>query len=256
MKRLLLSLVILCCASSSGYASSKAGYVWNKLQDGLSYAHLTYAHSSTSRNTTIHAFRVDPKKLRLDIITSSANKTMGESVKAMARRERALVAVNGGFFTPAHKSIGLLVKAGRRINPIHHTSWWSVFGIRNNKASILPPWKARSVRGYRMALQAGPRLVVGGRVPRLKENTPHARTAVGITKNGDVIIVATSGAGITMNEFADVMRKNRFKGGLNCVDAMALDGGSSTQLYAKAGKVDLSFSGFSTVPNSLAVFSK
>jgi hypothetical protein len=37
---------------------------------------------------------------------------------------------------------------------------------------------------------------------------------------------------------------------------MALDGGSSTQLYAKAGKLKLSLKGFSSVPNGIGVFRK
>ncbi len=257
MKRI-ASAIILLLLPLSAHASAKAGYAWNHLQDGLAYARVYHNRGTdeSPRLTTIHAFRIDPKKLRVDVITALESKRLGESVKSMAQRHDALVAANGGFFTPAHKSIGLLVKSGKRINAIHNTSWWSVFGIRRGKASILPPWQAKHVKNYQMAIQAGPRLVVNGRIPKLKNDAPNARTAVGITKRGDVILIATSGAGITMRDLAEKMRTNRFKGGLGCPDAMALDGGSSTQLYAKVGNLKVSLSSFSPIPNGIAVLPK
>ncbi|HSI73153.1 MAG TPA: phosphodiester glycosidase family protein [Fimbriimonas sp.] len=61
-------------------------------------------------------------------------------------------------------------------------------------------------------------------------NTRHPRTAVGVTKHGDIWLVAIDGrqsmsVGASLKETAEVML------GLGCVDAMNLDGGGSTNLH-------------------------
>ncbi|MCE9559706.1 MAG: phosphodiester glycosidase family protein [Armatimonadetes bacterium] len=58
----------------------------------------------------------------------------------------------------------------------------------------------------------------------------HPRSAVGVTKEGDIMLVATDGrqkmsVGATLSEMADIMIR------LGCVDAMNLDGGGSTELF-------------------------
>lgn len=256
MKRTIALYILLLIFPLTVHASGKAGYLWNQLQEGLEYARFPHSYDTPEahRLTTIHAFRVDPHKMRLDVITATSDRPRGESIKSMAQRTHALVAVNGGFFTPEHKSIGLVITSGKQVNPLHRTSWWSIFAVKNGQASIIPPWQVGNRFDYDMALQAGPRLVTDGRIPKLKEDEPNARTAVGIARDGKVIIVATDGDGLTMKELAFVMMQNNFIGGLWCIDAMALDGGSSTQLYARAGNLTLSVNGLTTIPNALAVF--
>lgn len=258
MKRILTYLIIFTIIPLSCGASKKATYTWRTLKPGLSYAKI-FHNSGTQdapRLTTLHAFRVDPKQFRIDVITANKNKKYGESVSDMAKSSRALIGINGGFFTPEHKSIGLLIKSGKKINPMHYTSWWSVFGIRGDTPIILPQWQVKSTRGFKMALQAGPRLVVNGRVSKLKNSKKAARSAVGITQAGYVILVITEGAGIAMHGMAELMRRSRFINGLGCPNAMGLDGGRSSQLYSRVGQFNLSVDGFSRVPNGIGVFRK
>lgn len=258
MKQLITYIIILTIVPLTCAASKKSTYTWRTLDSGLSYAKI-FHNSGTDgvpRPTTVHAFSVDPKKFRIDVITARKNKKYGEPISDIAKHNRALIGINGGFFTPEHNSIGLLVKSGNKINPMHYTSWWSVFGIRGNTPVILPQWQMKSTRGFKMALQAGPRLVVNGRISKLKNSKRTARSAVGITKGGQVIFVATEGAGISMHDLAQIMRRSRLINGLGCPNAMALDGGRSSQLYAHIGNFGLSVDGFSRVPNGIGVFNK
>ncbi|MGF1538660.1 MAG: phosphodiester glycosidase family protein [Elainellaceae cyanobacterium] len=65
----------------------------------------------------------------------------------------------------------------------------------------------------------------------LGETQPNARSAVGLTATGDVLMVMAAQrpelqpSGLTLAELADLMRE------LGAVDALNLDGGSSTALY-------------------------
>lgn len=258
MKRILTYIIVLAIIPLTCTASKKPTYTWRTLKEGLSYAKIFHNAGSQEapRLTTLHTFRIDPKQFRIDVITAKKNKKYGEPVSDMAKHARALIGINGGFFTPEHKSIGLLVKSGKKINPMHYTSWWSVFGIRGNTPIILPQWQVKSTRGFKMALQAGPRLVVNGRIPKLKNRKNAARSAVGITQTGKVIIVVTEGAGISLTDMAQLMHRSRFINGLGCPNAMALDGGRSSQLYSRVGQFNLSVDGFSRVPNGIGVFWK
>lgn len=89
------------------------------------------------------------------------------------------------------------------------------------------------------AVGGGPMLVQDGEASVGEEGFPaqafvaarHPRTAVGRTKEGDILLVAVDGrsavsAGASLAEMAGIMR------GLGCVEAMNLDGGGSTTMAA------------------------
>jgi exopolysaccharide biosynthesis protein len=97
-----------------------------------------------------------------------------------------------------------------------------------------PPWP-----DLLHAIGGGPILVADGRLcvnsgpERFRSDITygaHPRSAVGIAANGDIILLAVQGPGLTLTELAAVLLK------LGAKDAMNLDGGGSTTLVVK-GKV-------------------
>jgi len=218
---------------------------------GIHYATWSFAISEKER-TTLHAFRIDPAEYNIKV-ELAPNEKEGFTASEMARRSGALVAVNGGFFTPEHTSIGLIMNNGKEMRPLHKTSWWSVFYIENGKPRISTPSSFKASKDISMALQVGPRLTVDGTmISTLKEGTS-TRSAVGIDRTGKVVIAVTSGFGISLKELARRMSGSVFEGGLDCPDAMALDGGSSSQIYAKIGDFNLSIEGLARVTNGIVV---
>jgi uncharacterized protein YigE (DUF2233 family) len=254
MKRqLLLIFALLFLIPASANSTLKAAYVWIHLADGLAYTTYSFAVGEKNR-TAIHAFVVDPKKYRFDVLLAE-NEREGSTVRALAQQAKASLAVNGGFFTPQHTSIGLIIKDGRRIRRLHRTSWWSVFAIKGDGAHIYSPRQFSHTKDVRMALQVGPRLVINGKIPRLKDGVA-TRSALGITKEGRVVIAITSGYGLSLRELARRMNVSRWEGGLECTNAMALDGGSSSQLYAHIGEFKLDLPGGIKITNSIGIFPK
>lgn len=254
MKRsLFIIAVILLLVPTQCTSTTKGSYTWNVLEPGLEYATYSFSISEKERST-IHAFRIDPKKFKLRIALAS-DEVQGTTAQELAKRDRALLVINGGFFTPEHRSIGLIVNDGKQLSPLHRTSWWSVFQIDGNGPAIVQPSKYRSRQGLEMALQCGPRLTIDGRIPKLKESVSK-RSAIGITRDGKVVIAITEGYGISMKELARRMKGSPFQGGLGCPNSMALDGGSSSQLYAKIGKFERSIGGLTKVTNGIAVFKR
>ena len=103
--------------------------------------------------------------------------------------------------------------------------------------STTPDWQ-----GVKHIISGGPYLIKDGEVyidvtaQKLNAITgKNPRTAIGYTKEGNIIIVTADGrekasVGLTLGELARYMKQ------LGCVNAMNLDGGSSTTMYG-AGQV-------------------
>ena len=70
------------------------------------------------------------------------------------------------------------------------------------------------------------------------------------------MIVATENLVIQPTDLADRMRKSEGQGGFACQTALNLDGGSSTQLYAKVGGFKLDVDGLKQVANAVVVLPK
>lgn len=250
MLKKLFAIALLLLLGANAAASPKAAYVWKRLADGLLYATYSFGISETERGT-IHAFQIDPAKFRLSVAIAPDEKA-GATAREFAQRNKALVAINGGFFTPEHLSIGLIARDGKALRPIHKNSWWSVFHVTDGVPAITPYKEFELKPATSMALQVGPRLVIDNAIPRLKEGVS-ARSAIGITRDGKIVLAITQGFGISMRELARRMSASPFEGGLFCPNAMALDGGSSSQLFAKAGKFELSLEGLVPVTNAVVV---
>jgi hypothetical protein len=130
---------------------------------------------------------------------------------------------------------------------------------RNVQLNIytLPDWS-----GMKHAIGGGPWLVKDGR-PYVDMHAQsfsgrslgyrEPRSAVGITPDGKLLLVAVDGrrrgvsVGMTLNELAGLMRK------LGAVQAMNLDGGSSTQMAVYGKTVNLPSAGNVGVSNALVV---
>lgn len=248
-----LLIVVAVFFSSGAYASPKPAYIWIKMSDGFLRTSYSFANANGDR-TSVYAFQIEPRKNRIDVLVAP-DETAGTTAEGLARQSKASLVINGGFFTPDHKSIGLIVKDSLQLNPLHKTSWWSIFALSDDKPSIYAPKDYKNAKAVKTALQVGPRLVLNGQIPKLKDGFAQ-RSAVGITQDGKVIIAITVGAGISMTELAHLMNASRFEGGLECPNAMALDGGSSSQLYAKFKKFELSLPNIARITSAIAVFAK
>jgi uncharacterized protein YigE (DUF2233 family) len=80
-----------------------------------------------------------------------------------------------------------------------------------------------------LATQSGPMLVINGRLhPRFDRRSTSfkARSGVGVRADGKVIFAISEGE-VSFDAFARL-----FRDGLNCPNALFLDGGSAANLYA------------------------
>jgi len=226
--------------------------IWQTLEPGLDYTTTSVSHNADVPGK-LHAFKIDLKNYSLHLVTADQLNKESASVKALNNSIDGLIAINGGFFSPNRKILGLRTENGKIINPVRPISWWSVFYVKHNKAYLVRANKYYHNRHVDFALQAGPRLVINGRIPALKPGVDE-RTALCITRsNNKVIIAATENTPITTTELANALSTSEKKGGLGCYNALNLDGGSSTQLYAKIDNFSLNVPNFNTVTDAVVV---
>ncbi len=232
-----------------------------------------YYSLRASNGSLVHVVDVDMKSGQWQlkpVAYSSLTRT-----STAARRERASAAVNGGFFDPTTgASVSFVIIDGRRVtNPAARTDIARRRDLSGYRQAIFNRSELRVLvdrdgnqliqivrhkdplpSGYRLlhSLQGGPQLLPsltisqeafvrtdsqGRRDDPIRAYSGAARTAVGVTASGHVVLVAVEGPeqgggspGVSLAELASIMRA------LGCVQAVNLDGGHSTAMFVRTGR--------------------
>lgn len=196
----------------------------------------------------IHVFRIDPEKNQLDVVLASEFSRPHASVDEFSQYSNALITLNGGFFDRRFHPLGLRVSNNKQQSPLKYISWWGIFYIKDGKPHITTHRQYPPENKVDFALQSGPRLLINGRIPSLKKGVAE-RSALGITKDDKVIILVTDNTPMSTTTLAEVMKASP----LNCVNALNLDGGSSSQLKASMDSFEVGVHGFSRVSDAIVV---
>src|SRR5438105_15501300 len=106
--------------------------------------------------------------------------------------------------------------------------------------------------GINLALQSGPRLLIRGLIPKLKPDRAN-RSAICITTNQELILLATEYLELTTFELASLIGQPSDDNGLDCYDALNLDGGSSTSLYANMNNFNLNIPSLVSISDAVVV---
>lgn len=225
---------------------------WETLAPGLEYTNTNLINSGVGKG--VHAFRIDLQKYQLQL-ASTRNQGIVTTIANLVDLNKAVIGVNGGFFSPDLRPLGLRIDQGQIKNPMKATSWWGVFYTQDSQAYITSPKNFKNNKNINFAIQSGPRLIINGQIPNLKTAFSN-RTALGITRDGKIILLVTGRFPLDMDELAHIMLASTDEGGLNCIDALNLDGGSSTQLYAKVNNFTLNVPSLALVADAVLVIPK
>jgi uncharacterized protein YigE (DUF2233 family) len=194
----------------------------------------------------ITALRAAPGRVRI---------VVGANLDASQWRQKsgALAVVNGGYFDPEGRSLGLRISDNRRSHDLRLADW-GVFLVEGDRARIVHTrdYKALRDKGRTRrvleAIQCGPRLVVDGKLTQLKAQWGR-RTALGIDRSGRVVLAVADGE----LSFAAWQKLWASRSGLNCPNALNLDGGGSTQLSLQSGKTSREIGGLWPVPDAVCI---
>jgi uncharacterized protein YigE (DUF2233 family) len=244
-KSYLLHLIFFLMSLMASYCAH-ASDNWQELSPGIEYQDL--AGGMLAPWSHIYAFRIDLNKNKLAIVSAKSLALKNASADQFAEQSQALLSINGGFFDHNFNPLGLRINEKKLENPIKRISWWGIFYVKNNKAYISGMNKFHHSKNIDFAMQSGPRLLIKRKIPSLKPGDAD-RSALGITADGKVIILVSTNATMSTNKLARLMKAAP----LSCTDAINLDGGSSSQLYAHMGNFLLNVHSFSNVSDAIIV---
>ncbi len=251
-----LLAAVLLPSTLTGGRPALADPDWLTLAPGLAYRDLK-PKGPLGIAVRLHVFKVDLRYYDLRI--ADARRREGRkvaTVEELATESDAHLALNGTFFDPSLRPLGLLISGGEELNPLRRADW-GVFFIKDEKAGLVHSraWRKAPVPDVDFAIQVGPRLVVQGKPLKLKAQVAR-RAALGILPSGEVVAVVSRGAPVESNLLARTMAAPRSKGGLGCTHALMMDGGPSAQLFAKVGDFELLVPGGWGVPNAVVFVPK
>jgi uncharacterized protein YigE (DUF2233 family) len=246
-------LFALCFTWLTLPALAGAPTTWQRLADGLEYTQLKGFPAFPEGK--LHAFRMDLSRYQLRVMPLAPDNT-DDAFHQLMKQQHAVLAVNGSFFATngtGLKPLGLRIDQGTLTTPLRNISWWSVFYIQDQQAKLVTNNQFPADQKPEFAIQAGPRLIADGQViPTLKPGTD-LRTALCIQKSGKVIVLATQDVLLSTADLANVLQRSEQRGGLDCQQALNLDGGHSTQLYAHTGDFSLTVPSYSQVADAVLV---
>jgi exopolysaccharide biosynthesis protein len=246
MRRWLFIVILVCGVGAVAWRlRASASAPWQRLAPDLELRVLQIKTSSSwSGQVRVIALRTDASQVR--VVRGS---TLDADEWRVAKKAR--VVINGGYFGKDGKSLGLRVCDGKKFGGLHPANW-GVFFIEDGKARVLHTRgfarQHKRLQGITQAVQCGPRLVVDGRTTDLKPQVAR-RTALGIQRDGKVVVAVSDGV-LSFQEWAKLWAD---KSGLNCRDALNLDGGGSTQISLKTKKKSLEVSGSWPVPDAIVI---
>lgn len=235
-----LVLVILLSNTVTVHAAD-----WNTLAPGI--AHMKLSPRPLNPFAHIHAFRIGLTHYQLQTVLPAGTEKTLPSFEQLAETLDAPLIINGGFFTPDFKPLGLRAHRGRQLNAKKKISWWGIFYIKHNQPFLTTATQFKPGRNIQFAIQAGPRLLINRQIPKLKAGLD-ARSALGYDLQGRILLVATERLALTTTELAEIMRDQ-----LDCTYALNLDGGSSTQLFAQFNRFKKNIRSFAQISDAIAV---
>ena len=181
----------------------------------------------------------DPSKIK---VTYSKNLGYsGEYLVDMAKRENAVVAINGGGFLDKNgqgtggQAIGAIISNGKIISNYSHSQYGGgIIGFTNDNKLYLGKISAKEAinMGIRDAVEFGPFLIVNGKSAFINGNGGygiHPRSAIAQRKDGIVLFLVIDGRslkskGADMNDLVDILLR------YHAYNASNLDGGNSSAL--------------------------
>ena len=223
-----------------------------------------YTIDGNSRYQGYYMIINDPKRVKIGL--TSKLEVEGETTSEIAEHYGAVAAINGGAFvdktsvewtgTGAYPD-GIVISDGEVVWDSSYGEKKEMFGITKKGVFIVGKYSLDELKklGVKEALSFGPVLMVNGKKSKIESDGGFApRTAIGQRKDGAIIMLVLNGKkinrlGASYTEVQEIMSK------LGAVNAINLDGGTSTTMYYKGELINSPSNsmGERTIPTAVIV---
>ncbi len=208
-------------------------------------APLSYRFVETPAGVGAHLLKANLRKVELRILHAQDMGAEALTARQFLDRSGAAAVFNGPFFDVDGSPMGLLVVDGVERVPLRPVDW-GVFSLSDAGPAIVHTKEWKPPQGMKAAFQVGPRLVVDGKALTLKAQSAR-RTALCVLADGRIEVLISSSP-IWAADLAEFFVSE------GCVDALNLDGGTSTQFYLRRAGIVVEEPGGVAVPVAVGLF--
>lgn len=243
----------------SGTLSATDLGAWRNVHKGVEQRKLALLRSEPNYQLELKLLRFDRQLIAARVLASGEFQLKSATAKSFVDKSGAIAAINANYFDERGRPLAHLKTASQEINRAvsKHALYTGVFAIIDGNPTVthrddFTPAQASA------ALQSGPLLLHrGAPVETMRGLGRYARrSVVGVDKDGRVIIAITDAVlgGLSFVELQELFANPKWQ--LDTPDLLNLDGGGSSQLYFKSGKLEESVPGTSEVPVAIGFFVK
>ena len=206
----------------------------------------------------------DPSRVTCGVCRDKFNSQKGLQLKDIAKRYDAVAAINGGGFEDdggvgnGGKPIGLVISEGTVRHTGKVSGEYATVGFNKDNIMIIGKMSESEAKekGIRDAMTFGPKLIVNGEPANVKGSGSglNPRTAIGQRVDGAVLMLVIDGRqasslGATYSDLISIMLE------YGAINAINLDGGSSSLMYYKGGYLNngVTLTGSRNMPTAFIV---
>jgi uncharacterized protein YigE (DUF2233 family) len=194
---------------------------------GIEHRHLVLENTADSQRTDLDLTIFSAKSCALRVIDNPE----GESLSTMMKQGQCDCGVNGGYFDPEFKPIGLRISDGRTFSPLRRARTITGILLQSDRGiDVIRVGEFSRAKKITSAIQCGPFLVEATKPVRgLNGSQLARRTFAGIT-NGDRAFLGSC-SDVSLAQLANILAAVPVADNSKIRRAMNLDGGSSSALW-------------------------
>ena len=248
MKAFFLLFVLTCLSAQAAWQTTQR----RDFTDSTGKVHASELHLMDGEiNVDAQIVYFWPHEIRFQVVPNLRGEI--EGIRSAVEATGGIAGINGGYFEADLSPLGLLISDSRVLHSTQKAKLLSgVFLVRGGRPQIIRTRELAGINGIEQAIQCGPFLVDGGQpVAGLEREKVAARSFVftcGPSCWGFGICRS-----ITLAQTAELLASAELITGFRIREALNLDGGSSTALYAKLGNHEIFSEGRPAVSNYLII---
>jgi exopolysaccharide biosynthesis protein len=227
--------------------------IWNKVAPGVeTREEIWKTPDGSGASDTVTIVRFDLHSVKLSVAYQPDNPL---SMQDWMQKEQAIALMNGGYFDGLDHAVALVVTDGQ----VFGTSYQGFGGMLDVNAQGQVQLRSLSEQPYdpsenlTQATQSWPMLLLDGKRTQFDANDKASpRSVVALDKQGRLLFIASPGVTFTLDEMATLLAQSD----LGLVNALNLDGGSSTGLYVNAGSQSITIDSYTNLPLVIVVKKK
>jgi uncharacterized protein YigE (DUF2233 family) len=228
MKKLLFLILLFVCPVLLEAAWSVTERERIDAAPGVEFTRMQVAQDRAKAELHVVSFA---SKTHTLAVVDNPDGTLDLAKAAQARG--AAAAVNGGYFHPDRRPLGLAISGGQTLHGFERAKLLSgIVTATGRRISLLRAGEWKKTSSAQEALQAGPFLIDGGKpVPSLNAARTAARTVVFNDGAGRAGVLVCRW--VTLAEMAEILTTPELLPGIKIARALNLDGGSSSGLWVR-----------------------